>query len=129
MKKVLSLIWKYKVYILLVFLLMLGIIAIFYQSPKKEAVIKGPDLPSEGVSYKSIIPGVSNEEDVKKQLGDPINTKKEESKKILEFKSTSPVRTHEAIIEEGKNTFIKEIVSVKDKIKSQDLIQKYGESR
>ncbi len=86
----------------------------------------GPDDGSEAVNFNSIAPGVSTEETVIEQLGEPLSVTEEGLEKTLEYQSTSPTRKHEVTVEEAHVSFIKEIVSINDDTRAEDLIRLYG---
>ena len=77
-------------------------------------------------TYKEIVPGVSSEADLNKILGTPLKTTINGSEKIDEYKSTSELRRHIAIIQSEKVVFIKEIVSAHDTTKASDITSIYG---
>lgn len=80
------------------------------------------------VSYKSITPGTSSESQLNKDLGTPINKKEDNGQTILEFKSTNQYRNNEAIVENGKVVFIKEIVNFEDNKKSDSITKVNGQA-
>ena len=104
----------------------IGLVVITHQT-KKGSSTPTPTKLGGGPSFKSIIPGISTEDEANEQLGGAKAQKQEGSKKILEYKSTSPIRQHQLTVEETRVVFVKEIVSANDNKKAQDLKQEYGE--
>ncbi|MFV1917094.1 MAG: hypothetical protein ACC618_01220 [Patescibacteria group bacterium] len=96
------------------------------QQEEKGSTVDAPTEFGEGVGYNSITPGKSTEAVVTEQLGEPLSINRMGSKKMLEYKSSSPSRMHQIILENSQVLFIKEIVSTNDNLEAQDLVQKYG---
>lgn len=80
-------------------------------------------------SFKSITPGISTELDLNKILGTPVKTVISGNEKIDEYKSTSELRLHSAIIENGKVVFIKEIISANDTTTASSITDIYGKAQ
>lgn len=82
---------------------------------------------SNQIDYQKIIPGVSLKKDVVSLLGDPLN----EEGNTIEYKSSSPNFNHQITFDQEKVSFVKEIVTLKEKDskKGQDVIKAYGEPK
>jgi len=123
MRKLLSTFLKYK-FVVLILVVLISAVVLARTTPIEE---KLTTAPQGGASYKSIVPGISSEKEVIDKLGNPLNTKTEADKKILEYQSTSPFVPHKFTLENNTVILVKEIVTLEDKISSQVLKQKYGE--
>ena len=108
----------------LVILSLISIIYIVYLS-KKEASQK-QNIPTVGVPYGSLTPGVSTVDDITKQMGTSEKETASGSAKILEYKSKNPNFNNELIIDNNKLTFVKQIVAYGEPITVEDLNKKYG---
>ncbi len=94
---------------------------------QKNKPVPTPTPVPKVADYKSVIPGISTESDLNKILGTPVKTTIDGNRKLDEYKSTSELRLHNAVIENDKVIFIKEIISSYDTTKSSDLTSLYGE--
>lgn len=94
--------------------------------PTQTKISSSPTPSSQVASFRSITPGVSTETDLKTLLGTPIKTTVDKNQNIDEFKSTSELRRHIAIVQSGKVIFFKEIVSAYDKTTAKDIINIYS---
>lgn len=79
------------------------------------------------IDFQKIIPGVSSKDDVISLLGTPLV----ERGNTIEYKSSSPNFNHQVIFDQEKVSFVKEIVTLKEKDtkKAQDIIKIYGEPK
>jgi len=82
---------------------------------------------SNQIDYQKIVPGVSSKNEVISQLGTPLI----EEGNTIEYKSSSPNFNHQIIFDQEKVSFVKEIVTLKEKDtkKTQDIIKVYGEPK
>jgi len=84
-------------------------------------------IPAKQATYKSLVPGISTKKDVIDKLGEPI--KEENNGNLLNFPSSNPEIPNQVIIEEDKLSFIKEIVTLKDKVYISDIEKEYGSTQ
>lgn len=125
MQKIISFIKKYWILLFTVLAAVLYIAKLIIV-PAQTKVSPSPTPSDQVASYKSIVPGVSTEADLKTLLGTPVKTTIDKNQSTDEFKSTSELRRHIATIQNGKVTFFKEIVSSNDKTTANDIINIYG---
>ncbi len=105
------------------------LIAIFgdaYLTRSKNVPSASPTPVPKAASYKDIVPGITTEEDLNKILGTPLKTTINGSEKTDEYKATTGLRHHIAIVQSGKVVFIKEIITSKDTTKASDITAIYG---
>ena len=123
--KIIEFIKKRKLILILVLVLTAWIAnSILSRIPERP---QGPGEP--GVSYRNLVPGVSSRSDVIEKMGNPVDQAAKGEEILLSFKSTSPTRTHEAIVDSGNTlSFIKEIVSVNDDKHIADITSQHGEA-
>lgn len=125
---------KFKAFVKKYFWVFVLIIVVFsivgdaYLQRKDGQAQPTPTPIAQKASYKSITPGVSTESDLTKLLGTPLKTTINGAEKTDEYKSTSELRRHVAIVQGEKVVFIKEIVSAHDTTKASDIISIYGAS-
>jgi hypothetical protein len=100
---------------------------IIYTETKTVDIDNQSQIAEQGVSYKSIVPGQNSEHDLNEVFGEELSTNEVGSRKIYEYKSTSPVRNHQTVTENEKVIFIKEIVTAKDSITSGSIKTEHGE--
>lgn len=114
-------------------LILLSLIAtIFIISKVNNRPPGTPNIPSSSsfsdlIDYQKIVPGASSKSDVVSLLGDPLA----EKGNIIEYKSSSPNFNHQVIFDRDKVSFIKEVVTLKEKDskKAQDIIKAYGDPK
>lgn len=99
----------------LIYILSLG------HGSNNKAPLPTPQTSSQA-TYESITPGVSTKEDVLNKLGKPIITNQD----MLEFKSLSPNRNNEVIVNQDKVSLIKQIITLKDTERIMDITKVYG---
>jgi len=124
MKKILGILWKYKYFL---FISLVIIFYVVYTETGRDNEDFQTEIADQGVGYKSIIPGVNSENELIEVFDNEISSEENDSRKVNEYESTSPVRHHQAIIENKKVSFIKEIISVNDALTSKDLKDEHGE--
>lgn len=73
-------------------------------------------------AYQKIVPGVSSKNDVISLLGEPLT----EEENTIEYKSSSPNFNHQITLDQEKVSFIKEIITLKEKKSSKDITNVYG---
>jgi len=125
MQKIVSFFKKYA-WVWIIIIVLIAIVGDAYLTREKNVPSASPTPAPKTASYKDIIPGVATEEELNKILGTPLRTTIDGSEKTDEYKSTSELRHHIAIIQSGKVVFIKEIVSAHDTIKSPNIVSIYG---
>lgn len=91
------------------------------------AIIKSSTAIKEGVSYKSITPGKTGESSIEKELGKPVKTKTDDGREIMEYQSSSPVRTHRIVAEEKVVQLIKEVVTIEDDQDARKIREEHGD--
>ncbi|HJY98826.1 MAG TPA: hypothetical protein VJ227_03875 [Patescibacteria group bacterium] len=99
---------------------------IYLQRATRRGAAPTPTPVSRIASYKNVTPGVATEADLRQAFGTPVKTTVSDGQTIDEFTSTSELRLHSAIIENGKVIFIKEIVSAHDTRIAKDITDIYG---
>jgi len=77
-------------------------------------------------NYRSIVLGVSTQDEVNELLGFPLKEQYINEKKVAEYSSTNEFRNHVVTIENGKVVLIKEIVNTNDNKNSSTIIDSYG---
>lgn len=126
MQKIRNFLKKYN-WIWIVFIVLVAYFGDLYlQKSQRKNISPTPTPNMQAASYKSVVPGISTEADLNKVLGTPVKTTINGSQKIDEYKSTSELRLHGAIIENGKVVFIKEIVSAHDTLTTKNITDVYG---
>jgi hypothetical protein len=123
MKKILGILWKYKYFL---FISLVIIIYVVYTETGSVQEKTQTEIKDQGVAYESIIPGEDSESELIETFGNEISSEETDSQKVNEYESTSPVRNHQAIIENEKVSFIKQIISVNDALTSKDLTDEHG---
>lgn len=116
---------KFLLLVLLIVFIVVVIIFLFLKSSNKINVNPTP-IPQNGASYRNLIPGSSTEEDVLKNLGNPVKTGSNNGTKILEYYSKNPNFNNEILVNNNSLSFVKQIVTIGENIKIQDIINKYG---
>ena len=117
-----GLIKKHKIFfgILIIVFLYIGVKLL----EKDQQTPQTPSTTTENqATYESLSPGKSTKDEFIKALGDPLSAQGNK----LTFKSNSPERHHEALLEENKVSFFKEIVTLKDEKKIDDIKNEFGE--
>lgn len=125
MEQILKLVWRYK-YFIIVSIAILVSLAFTLEGGRQEEV--QTEIAENGAEYENIIPGKDSEDELKQAFGNELSSENIGTQKINEYKSTSPTRNHQAIIEDGKVSLIKEIVSMSDSLTAKDFKDEYGES-
>ncbi|QQG41900.1 MAG: hypothetical protein HYV90_01145 [Candidatus Woesebacteria bacterium] len=125
MKKIVSFFKKYA-WVWIIVIVLVAIIGDAYLTRKIDTPSPSPTPTPRSSSYKNIVPGVSTEEELNKILGTPLKTTINGTEKTDEYKATTGLRRHIAIIQRGKVVFIKEVVTTKDTSKASDIIAVYG---
>lgn len=122
---------KKRLFILICFFALLSIVFIGYMVNKNNRVVPEgtPPPPVAGqASYKSIVPGTSTKEDVIKSMGKPLEDITGNSG-TLKYSSLSPNRQNLVEIDNGKASFIKEIITLKDTKKTKEIVGQYGDAK
>lgn len=110
------------------FLILLSLVATIFIITKiyKNSLVsrKTPtSSPSDNqASYQKIVPGVSSKSDVVSLLGKPLT----EDGNTIEYKSSSPNFNHQITLDQEKVSFVKEIITLKEKKNSKDITNVYG---
>jgi len=125
MKKILSFFWRSRLFFVIIFVSLLVVVYLLLPE-RKEPVETVPT--KQGVSWQSLTPGVSGKNQVIEKLGNPIEETKEEDQSILDFRSSSSTRNHQAVFENETANFLREIVTLKDEKTTEDLKEMYGET-
>lgn len=94
---------------------------------REKPEVKPTPAPIKANFRSSITPGVSSEADLNKVLGNPVRSTTADGQKTNEYRSTSELRLHDAVIVDGKVIFVKEVVSAHDVLDSSTIIGIYGE--
>lgn len=116
---------KKRLRIVLVFLfIVLVIVAALFLRARTTRPPEG-GLPPSGVSFKSLVPGLSGKSDAIETLGTPLNDVEADT---LSFKSNNPNLPHQVVVPDETVLFIKEIVSLADKKTTEDITSAYGEA-
>ena len=111
--------------IIIVFALVLVVVGVAFLFLRSRSVSPPtPPPPTTGAGYKSLVPGVSTKDEVIARLGLPLN---DTNGPILNYKSTNPNLPHAVSVEGNTAVFIKEQVTLEDKITKDGLIQLYGQ--
>lgn len=117
-------------YLLLISLSLTATIFIISKVYNNSLGSRGTPTPSPfstQIDFQKIIPGVSSKSDVISLLGKPLI----EEGNTIEYKSSSPNFNHQVIFDQEKVSFVKEIVTLKEKDtkKAQNIIKVYGEPK
>lgn len=110
--------------ILVLVLVFVVVVVAFFFLRSRRVSPPPPPLPTAGASYKSLVPGVSTKDEVVARLGVPLN---DTDSAVLNYKSTNPNLPHNVSIEGNIAVFIKEQVTLEDKITKEGLIRLYGQ--
>jgi len=86
---------------------------------------KKTDVLQPSYTSTSIIGKTQN--DLQRQLGGPVNQLADPRGNIVEYKSTSETRNHQAVLKDDKVVFFKEVVTLSDNKDFLSLKQKYGD--
>lgn len=123
MKKIFDYLSQYKKFFL--FAIFIGIIlsVVFLISKNKKTTSVIPQTSI--ASWNGLIPGTSSEKTVIDKLGPP----EKQAGSLLYFKSKSPARKHEVIINNSTADFFKEIVAVSEKRTSEEITSVYGSTQ
>jgi hypothetical protein len=127
MRKIFEFIKKYWLVIMVVLAAILYVINFFLKG-QAPTIAPTPTQVAQTASYNNIFPGVSTESDLNKSLGAPLKTTISGNIKTDEYKSTSELRHHIAIIQGEKVSFIKEIVSAHDTTTATSITNIYGKA-
>lgn len=102
---------------------------LYFSVSKKPGQIQTTPLPTEkgGANYRNLTPGISSKEEVVKKLGEPLKTGLENGTETLEYNSNNPNLNNKFFINNGVLSLVKEIVTLKDKIKIPSIKEKYGD--
>jgi hypothetical protein len=126
MKKIINF-FKKNSWIWIIVVVLIAIIGdVYLQRVLNPEVTSTPTPVPKIASYKSVIPGVSTEDFLNEVLGTPVKTTIDGNKLLNEYKSTSELRFHSAVIENGRVIFIKEIVSSRDSTKASSVMESYN---
>src|SRR5258706_2880693 len=125
MKKLTGFIKKYWILIMLVLAGILYVINFFLKGPISP-VTPTPTPINKIAAFGSLIPGVSNENDVLNVLGRPIDTKTENGLVTSQYKSTNQYRFNKVIFTNGTTKLIKEIVNSNDNKDASSITSIYG---
>lgn len=116
---------KKKVLLILVVILAVSVSFVLYRSYRNQTEEK-VSVPTTGAQYKDFTPGVSTEANVVKKLGTAISEKQEGDTKILEYKSNNPNFNNQFSSKQGTLIFVKQIVTIDEKINISDINKEYG---
>jgi len=129
MRRIIDYIKSHKELIIILFVVLLLIINQFLKPESSTTISKLTPTPGiKESSYRTIVPGSSTGEQLNKVMGEPLTTKTEGNKKISEYKSSSQYRNNIGVTENGKVSFIKEIVTIGDDKKVSDITSIYGKA-
>ncbi len=106
-----------------IFILLTLVIFFFFYKNKTKKVIQNQTA---GVQYKDLTPGKSSPDDIVKTLGNAINEKQDGNNTVLEYKSNNPNFNNQFLITSNTLVFVKQIVTMDEKITISDINQKYG---
>lgn len=112
-------------YLFLISLSLIATIFIISKTYKNSLVSRKPPAspPSNGqAAYQKIVPGVSSKSDVISLLGEPLTGEGN----TIEYKSSSPNFNHQITLDQEKVSFVKEIITLKEKKNSKDIANVYG---
>lgn len=123
MTKMLAFIKNNKILVGVILIVALYLANLFLERGQVSTPSPQPTTPSQAVYEESIIPGKSTKGDLVKKLGEPLDS---QGQKLM-FKSNSSERNHEATVEQDKVVFIKEIVTLKDEKRIDDIQKELGE--
>jgi hypothetical protein len=116
---------KKRVLITLIVVLILSVSFILYRNYKNKTEVK-VSIPTTGAQYKELTPGVSTEESITNKMGTAVSEKQEGDTKILEYKSNNPNFNNQFLSKAGTLTFVKQIVTMDEKITISDINKEYG---
>lgn len=117
--------FKKNKYIFIVIITVLALLILFRNEKSDKNDLSTEKVTNEP-SYKNLIPGKSTKEETLTGLGTALNAKIEENKETYEYLSSNPNFNTKVVILDNKLSYIKVIYTIKDNIKSRDLIEKYG---
>jgi hypothetical protein len=87
-----------------------------------------PSVPPEAASsWQNIKPGLTNEQELKQELGLPKKEYYEESKKVIEYQSEYKFSPHKIYLEKDTTALIKEQVPYDKNLKLSIYIAQYGQ--
>ncbi len=125
MTKIISFFKKFWILILVILAAILYLLNIII---KGNAPTTPQTPPSATVTpFKSLIPGVSTEDQVATALGRPVSSKTIDNQKISDYRSTNQYRFHEVVFTNGKAILIKEIVNSTDNKEADSIKTILGE--
>ncbi|MFC1711038.1 hypothetical protein ACFLZ1_00470 [Patescibacteria group bacterium] len=109
---------------MLVFIAILFLLSLLLKNSvyKKDA----SQLSDSAVSWKGIQPGITNEEELKDKLGQPLKEYYQQDTKILEYPSDYKQYPNQVYLENQTISFVKEQVSLKQNLYLKDFINQYG---
>ena len=81
-----------------------------------------------GIKYKNITPGLTDKDSVIKELGEPASkVSKDNESALWSYNTKSANRKNEVVYEKDTVVFVKEIITLEDKINYNTLTQNHGE--
>lgn len=112
---------------IVVILFILGIGGVYYISKLRSVPSEVlPHLqPTLRDNLRSVTPGETTVNELNSTMGDPLKVEDN----VYEYQTTSDYRFHEVMVEEDVVGIVKEIVTHSDKINSNSITDKYGESQ
>lgn len=123
MNKIITFFKKYKyIFIIIVILTIL----ILFKNKEVNINNTSPSNLDNVATYKNLTPGYSSKEEILTNLGTALNAKIEENKETYEYLSSNPNFNTEVVILDNKLSYIKVVYTIKDNIKYENFISKYG---
>lgn len=119
---------KHKFLIVVILTVIISFTYAFYNQKGKGGVVQTEPSPNpvKQANYQSLVPGISNKNNVIEKLGEPDKT--EDNGNTLKYTSSNPNVPNEVVIKEDKVSIIKEAVTLSDKIYISDIENEYGET-
>lgn len=124
MRKILDFVKKQS-WIWIIIIVIVAIIGDAYLTRVQTPKATPTPVPQRAI-FRGVTPGISSEADLNKIWGTPVKAIVNGNQTTDQYKSTSELRLHSALIENGTVIFIKEIVSAHDTSKSSDITSVYG---
>lgn len=124
MRRTLEILGRHKLLALIFFIvLLLFVLKGLSKKPEyRPDSTAGPSAPS----FRSLTPGVSTKKQVADQLGAVIEEVKLGEGTLASYLSNNPNFPHQVAFEDEKAIFIKEIVTMKDNKRANDIQQQFG---
>lgn len=125
MNKIITFLKKYNKFFAILFIIALFFLIIINKD-KKTVNIEPSPTPINVAEYKDLTPGVSTKDEVFSKMGTALNVKIEDTKETYEYLSSNPNFNTEVVIFNDKLSYIKVVYTIKDNVKYEDFINKYG---